>query len=308
MSLMDAFFVVNPASGAGRTARLWKTLGRGLRFSLTRGPGHATELTADALEQGAGLVVAVGGDGTLNEALNGFFTNGRPRRPGSALSMLPCGTGGDLARTLGIAGQPVDRLLAGLKDGALQHLDCGIARFSGPNGAVERRFLNVASVGFSAVIVQKVNRKSKLFGGKLAFLTAVFRSLASLRNERMSIDVDGEALYEGAVLLAAVANGRFFGGSMMIAPDARPADALFDVVVVGALSPPEVVRHVGRLYSGRHLLLPQVRVRRGRLVTIRCATPVPLEMDGEQPGALDASFELHEAAVPFVVPQAVPAR
>jgi YegS/Rv2252/BmrU family lipid kinase len=305
---MEPYFVVNPASGAGRTARLWRMLGRGLHFALTRGPGHATELTAEALARGEGLVVAVGGDGTVNEALNGFYDKGRPRRAGSTLAMLPCGTGGDLARTLGIDRVPAERLLAGLKGGRVLQLDCGVARFAGQAGPVERRFLNVSSVGFSASIVQKVNRKSKALGGKLAFLSAVFRSLASLRSEVMSISVDGGSMYEGPVLLAAVANGRFFGGSMMIAPDAEPADGLFDVVVVAGLTRPQVVRHVAKLYSGRHVSLPQVSVRRGRLVTIRCGSRAPLEMDGEQPGGLDASFELHPASVPFLVPEPAGAR
>ncbi len=304
---MEPYFVVNPVSGAGRTARLWRTLGRGLHFSLTRGPGHATELTSEALAKGEGLVVAVGGDGTLNEALNGFYENGRPRRAGSVLSMLPCGTGGDLARTLGIAHVSVERLLAGLKGGRMLHLDCGLARFRGEGGTVERRFLNEASVGFSANVAARLHRSAKALGGKLAFLSAVFRNLASLRNEVMSITVDGELMYEGPVLLAAVANGRFFGGSMMIAPHAEPADSLFDVVVAAGMSKLEVVRHVGKMYSGRHLSLPQVTVRRGRVVTIRSSGRAALEMDGEQPGGLDARFELHPGAVPFLLPQAAPA-
>ena len=167
MSVMEPFFVVNPASGAGRTARLWRTLGRGLHFAFTRGPGHATELTADALARGEELIVAVGGDGTLNEALNGFYEDGRPRRAGSALSMLPCGTGGDLARTLGIAHVPAERILAGLEDGRLLQLDCGVARFAADGGTVERRFLNEASVGFSANIAARLNGSSKALGGRL---------------------------------------------------------------------------------------------------------------------------------------------
>ena len=300
---MEPFFVVNPASGAGRTARLWRSLGRGLPFALTRGPGHATELTAEALARGARLVVAVGGDGTLNEALNGFFENGRPRRADAALSVVPCGTGGDLGKTFGLARFSAERLVAGIREGRLVRLDSGLARFRGPEGAVERRFLNVASAGFSAVIVQKVGRASKALGGKLAFLSAVFRSVAGLRNEVMSVDVDGARLYEGPVLLAAVANGRFFGGGMMIAPEAEPADALFDVVVVGGLSRPEVIRHVGKLYTGRHLVLPQVRCRKGRTVIMRCAARAPIELDGEQPGTLDATFEMDPGSVPFVLPR-----
>jgi diacylglycerol kinase (ATP) len=299
---MDPFFVVNPVAGAGRTGHLWRTLGRGLHYAFTRGPGHATELTADALARGDRLVVAVGGDGTMNETLNGYFAGGLPRSEGSALAVLPSGTGGDLARTLGLSNVPTDKLLSGLKKGRLVRLDCGIARFEGSAGPLERRFLNVASAGFSAVIVQKVNRRSKALGGKLAFLSAVFRTLASLRNESMSITVDGELLYEGPALLAAVANGRYFGGSMMIAPDADPCDALFDVVVASGFTRLDVVRHVGKLYTGRHMGLPQIRHRRGRSVVIRCARSAPVEIDGEQPGGLNASFEVHPAAVPFVLP------
>ncbi len=299
---MEPFFVVNPVSGAGRTHRLWQRIGRGLPFALTRGPGHATELTADALARGAGLIVAVGGDGTLNETLNGFFENGRPRRPDSALAMLPSGTGGDLARTLGLAHVPAERMVAGLRRGRLVRLDCGLARFRGKTGPVERRFLNVASAGFSALVAQKVNTKSKVFSGKLSFFSAVLSTLAALRNETMSIQVDGATLYEGPVFFAAVANGRFFGGKMMIAPHAEPADSLFDVVLVTRFSRLDVLRHIGRIYKGTHLSLPQVKWGRGRRVVIRCAAEAPLEMDGEQPGALDASFEIQPGAVPFLLP------
>ena len=122
---------------------------------------------------------------------------------------------------------------------------------------------------------------------------------------RLKVNLSAMGVYPSAVseeLFPLMKRAGF--NSMMIAPEADPTDALFDVVVVAGLSRPEVVRHVGKLYSGRHLSLPQVRLGRGRSVSIACANRAPLEMDGEQPGALDASFELQAGAVPFVLPRA----
>ena len=307
------FFVVNPHSASGRTVRLWGELQGLLRerfgelhFELTRGPMHAADLAASAIEQGSDLVVAVGGDGTLNEVLNGCFRAARQPPAGAALGYIPSGTGSDFARTLGLYGLPVGEQVRRLADGTVRLLDCGQVHFTGssPEGQpleTSRLFLNESSLGFSAETVNNVNRASKRFGGKMSFLLGVLRTLARLRNPLLQVSVDGQQVYEGPTLLVAVANGKYFGGSMMIAPMAELQDGEFDVVVVSAMSRLTVLRKIGKIYRGEHLGEPEVSVHRGGEVRINTVgEEVLLEMDGEQPGRLAADFRISRHTVPFI--------
>ena len=305
-----SFYIVNPRASNGRTRRIWERMVRGVRrsgrtaaFELTCRTMHAAELAARALDSGYDPIVAVGGDGTVNEVLNGFYRGGRLIRPDARLAYLPCGTGADLARTLGLAGGMEELILGGLSGGRIVRLDHGAARLRSDDGReIGRYFMNEASIGFSASTVEIVNRSSKALGGKLTFIYGALRALLRLSNPVVSIAVDGRPWFEGPAFLAAVTNGQYFGGSMRIAPAARMNDSLFDVVLIGAMSRREVLRHIGKVYSGAHIDLPQVHTTRGRSIRIRALQEVPLEMDGEHAGYLDASFEIVERGVRFLVP------
>jgi diacylglycerol kinase (ATP) len=309
----NPFFVVNPHSADGRTLRLWPKLREllarrfaPLRFELTRGTMHAAELAAAAIAGGADLVVAVGGDGTLNEVLNGYFRATRQPAHGAALGYLPSGTGSDFARTMGLYGLPLEQQVQKLAGGTVRLLDCGQVHFTGtgPGGqALEtsRLFLNESSLGFSAETVNNVNRASKRFGGKASFFLGVLRTLVRLRNPLLQVTVDGKQVYEGPTLLVAVANGKYFGGSMMIAPMAEVQDGEFDVVVVSAMTRRTVLKKIGKIYRGEHLAEPEVHVHRGAEVRINSVgEEVLLEMDGEQPGRLAADFRISRHTVPFL--------
>jgi YegS/Rv2252/BmrU family lipid kinase len=309
----NPFFVVNPHSADGRTLQRWEELRDELRrrnleprFELTRGTMHAAELAAAAIEGGADLVVAVGGDGTLNEVLNGYFRATRQPPRGAALGYLPSGTGSDFARTLGLFGLSPAQQVEKLAGGSLRLLDCGQVRFTGtgPGGEPQetsRLFLNESSLGFSAETVNNVNRASKRFGGKASFLLGVLRTLTRLRNPLLQVTVDGMEVYEGPTLLVAVANGKYFGGSMMIAPMADLQDGEFDVVVVSAMSRLTLLKKIGKIYRGEHLAEPEVHVHRGAEVRINSVgQEVLLEMDGEQPGRLSADYHISRHTVPFL--------
>jgi diacylglycerol kinase (ATP) len=311
--LANPFFVVNPHSANGRTLRRWEELRQELerrlgevRFELTQGTMHAARLAASAIEAGADLVVAVGGDGTLTEVLNGYFLAGRQPPRGAALGYLPSGTGSDFARTMGLYGLTAAQQVERLASGTVRLLDCGQVHFAGagPDGRVHetsRLFLNESSLGFSAETVNNVNRASKRFGGKTSFLLGVLRTLVRLRNPLLEVTVDGKQVYEGPTLLVAVANGKYFGGSMMIAPMADPQDGEFDVVVVSAMSRLKVLKKIGKIYRGEHLAEPEVHVYRGMEVRINSVgEEVLLEMDGEQPGRLAADFSISRHTVPFL--------
>jgi diacylglycerol kinase (ATP) len=307
---LNPFFVVNLHSADGRTVAVWSELQAALQdalgsveFALTRGSMHAAELTADALRKGSDLIVAVGGDGTLNEVLNGYFVAGVPLREGAALGYVPSGTGSDFARTLGLFGLSVPEQVDRLCNGRIRLLDCGQVRFlgSGPQPrATSRLFLNESSLGFSAETVNNVNRASKRFGGKASFFLGVLRTLSALRNPVLQVTIDGRQVYQGPTLLVAVANGRYFGGSMMIAPMADLEDGYFDIIVISAMSRLKVLQKIGKIYRGEHLSEPEVQAFRGREVRINSPDEeVLLEMDGEQPGRLAADFHISRQTIPF---------
>jgi YegS/Rv2252/BmrU family lipid kinase len=307
---LNPFFVVNPHSASGRTVAFWRELQEELRarlgsvdYALTLGTMHAAELTAEALRKGCDPIVAVGGDGTLNEVLNGYYAGGKPLKPGAALGYMPSGTGSDFARTLGLYGLSVGEQVDRLQKGRVRLLDCGQVRFlgSGPEPRETRRlFLNESSIGFSAETVNNVNKASKRFGGKASFLLGVLRTLGALRNPVLQVTIDGRQVYQGPTLLVAVANGRFFGGSMMIAPMADLEDGHFDIVVISAMSRLTLLRKIGKIYRGKHLNEPEVQVFPGREVHISSpGQEVLLEMDGEQPGRLAADFRISRQTIPF---------
>jgi len=304
------FFVVNPHSSNGKTEKLWQELRRRVQSragqldcAYTRTTMHAAELAAAALRSGYSTIVAVGGDGTVNEVLNGFYESGKPIRPDAELAFLPSGTGGDLARTLGIYSRPLEDLLLQIPSAPVGAVDAAEATFRTFHGAeVRRLFINEVSVGFSANIARTVNEAAGLFTGQAAFLVAVFRCLAGLRNRVMRISVDGRPWYCGPVFFAAVCNGRYFGGGMKVAPEADMTDGMFDLILVKHFGRRDVVRHIAKVYRGEHLRLAQVRCLRCRTVEFASEEAVPVEMDGEQPGFLSLRAVVRRRSVRFLLP------
>ncbi len=302
------YFIVNPHSSNGKTGRMWprfqsileQRLGP-LHCDLTRGVLHARDLAARALQNGYELIMAVGGDGTINEVLNGFLRDGAPADPRAALGYLSSGTGGDLSRTFGYHDCPLERQAELLLEGEVRRIDCGEVSFHSPGGEpAVRRFINASSAGFSGNVLHAMNRFSKLFGGKIAYQMGVLRSLIRLENHPVEVTVDGRPFFDGPALLVVVANGRFFGGSMMIAPHARVDDGLLDIIVVRGMGRRDILEKIGRLYRGEHLDLPEVTWTRGEEVRLRSPQRVLLEMDGELPGTLEASFRVVKGGLPLL--------
>jgi YegS/Rv2252/BmrU family lipid kinase len=307
--------VVNPSAQNGQLGRRWPSLGASLRRelgsfeeALTGSPGDATRLTRVGLESGIDTVVAVGGDGTTNEVVNGFFDGDRPRAPQAALAILPFGTGGDFRRTVGV---PRD-IAAAARVIAERHtrtVDVGHLELTGRDGGpITRLFINIASFGVSGLVDEYVNRTSKRLGGKLSFMIATARAGLAYDNQRVRIVFDGDQA--GAIDLTAyvvaVANGRYFGGGMQIAPEAELSDGQFDVVALGDLGLWDLVRHGRKIYSGTHLRLDKVSQRRARVVRAEPLgrEPIRMDVDGETPGVLPATFRILPGALRLIVPKA----
>ncbi len=321
MADAQTVLVVNPMSQNGALGEQWSYLSglirRELAFEevMTEGPGDATRLTREALERGAERVVAIGGDGTINEVVNGFFEDGKPVAPDSALGILPFGTGGDFRKTIHIP-KDFPKAAAILARGRTQRIDVGQLEFMTRDGQKATRiFANISSFGISGVVDRLVNEawkspigeiSSKKLGGRLSFMLATARAGLTYKNQhvRLVFDDDESGAVDTIINTVAVANGRYFGGGMFIAPDAELDDGLFDVVAIGDLSIRDFVFNGYRLYNGTHIGMDKVSHRRVKKVT---AEPldneiVELDVDGETPGILPATFTLLPNALNLVVP------
>jgi diacylglycerol kinase (ATP) len=299
---VSAFAVVNPRSGGGRTRRDWPKIERALRslypeieIAMTRSRGDAARLVCEAIASGHDEIVAVGGDGTINESINGFFAHGDV--PDAVFAFVTSGTGGDFRKTFGIdAG--LEGALAAIRRASVRAIDVGrLTCLSRKGEPVTRHFINIASFGLSGLVVDSVNRAriAKLFGGRFAFAFHSVRAMLTYRERMVRLRIDGEFDEQAGIATVAVANGQFFGGGMRVAPDAVPDDGLFDIVIMGGAS--HNPADLKLLYTGEHIGLPGVRVIRGRKVV---AAPVAetggravlIEVDGEAAGRLPATFEI----------------
>jgi diacylglycerol kinase (ATP) len=300
--------IVNPKAGAGSGGRKIAAITRALTESgvdhqvvETRAPGDATELAQRARVDGVGVTVVVGGDGTLNEVAQAYLDETGAPLEGPALAMIPAGTGGDFRRAAELETDVV-RAVRRVVEGPPRPLDLASVDVRGERGEpVRRAFLNIASFGVSGTIDRIVNQSPKWMGGRLAFAIGSVRAMSSYRNERVTITVDGTPWYEGRIVVAALANGRYFGGGMCIAPDARLSDGLLDVVVLGDLSFGESLRLSPDLYGGKHIGLPKVLATRGVRVEATPADdrPVWVDTDGETPGRLPLAARVFPAALSF---------
>lgn len=309
MSELRTRAIVNPRSAGHRTASRWPSVAARIEAELgpvetvfTDAPASATRLTREALHDGVEQIVAVGGDGTINEVVNGFFDGDVAINRDAVLAIAVLGTGGDFRKTLGI-GADVDDFVQRIAAGRVRTVDVGHLEFVDHQGhPASRYFGNIASFGLSGEVVAAVNRArfTKKVSGKFAFQWASFTSLLRHRNAPIRITIDDEPQDDRNVTIAAVCNGQYFGGGMRVAPDASPDDGLFDVVTLRDLGILDFMRYSSLIYRGEHIRLDQVTVKRGRRVTaepIRADDEILLDVDGEGPGRLPATFDLRPQAL-----------
>jgi YegS/Rv2252/BmrU family lipid kinase len=306
------FLVVNPRSANGSVQRRWDELTATIRASygdfehaFTTARGDATKLAHTALREGYEMIVALGGDGTMNEVVNGFFADGKAVNPDAILGEIPMGTGGDFRKTAGIP-KDIGEAAAALKGTATRRVDVG--RLSLVDAAGQpgfRYFINIASFGMGGLVDSIVNSSSKALGGKASFFLATARAAIKYKNKRVRLTLDGGAPLERRIYNVAVANGRFFGGGMQVAPMAALDDGVFDVVSLGDFGAAEAALQVRHIYKGTHIGMPKVEHWKARHVVaepVDGADKVLLDVDGEQPGSLPSTFEMLPGAIRLKVP------
>jgi YegS/Rv2252/BmrU family lipid kinase len=302
---VTGFVVVNPRSAGGRTAREWPKIERALRdayphmhLAMTQSRGDATALVRDALREGHHEIVAVGGDGTINEAVNGLFDADGPVMPDAVFGFISSGTDGDFRKTFGLA--PGYRAaIARLKQAPVHPIDVGRLACLTPDGKpVVRYFANIGSFGLSGAIVRAANAAANftLSGRRLAFAFHSACTKFFWHDRMIRLRIDGEYDEILSISTVAVANGQFFGGGRRIAPQAVPDDGLFDVIVMGGAPQLRAFADMREVHAGQ-IKNPPVRALRGRrIMAVPVAEthgrPVFIEIDGECVGRLPATFEL----------------
>jgi len=303
--------ILNPSAGAGTAMRKLSVLAQSLRrhglkheILLTKGRGHASELARQARAEGVDVVAVVGGDGTLNEVLQAYIDANGDVVAGPDLALVPCGTGGDFRRTLGLSGA-LDEAVGRIRFGTRKGIDMGVLRLIGHAGEdIVRAFVNITSFGIGGQVDALANATPKWLGGKASFAVATLRAMATYRNAPVRVRVDGASFYEGPAFNVAIANGRYFGGGMMIAPQADPSDGRFEVVALCDVSRLEAVTLSNRIYAGSHLAADGVKVGHGVRIEAEPLHPwahVLVDMDGEQPGCLPLRAQVARGALTFRV-------
>jgi YegS/Rv2252/BmrU family lipid kinase len=229
--------------------------------------------------------------------------NGLAGRTDVEIAVIPRGTGWDFVRTYGIPHR-LDGAIDVARDGKPRTIDLGRVHYRGWDGSDgESWFANVASAGMSGAIAQRANDTSKALGGKLSYLWATFAVFSRWQNSELRVTVDDESRV-GRMHDVVVANGRTFGGGMIICPEAQPDDGVFDVLTIGDVTKRDLVQTMPKMYRGRHLPHPKAELLRGSSVTVTSETALPIELDGEQPGTTPVTFEVSAGALRLRVPRA----
>jgi diacylglycerol kinase (ATP) len=297
--------IVNPVAANGAVGKNWPRIrdflqAEGVSFDavLTEAPGHATQLARQALDDGYRTIVAVGGDGTVNEVINGLVEEGAVD-PEVTLGIVPCGRGADFARMLGI---PRDYMEACHQLLRLEPrpVDLGKITCLREGREVEHYFINAAGLGFDGEVSDLVNRFPKVLGGTITYLACLFIGLITYRNKNVELSFDGQHA-RGRLNSVIVCNGCYFGGGMFIAPGALFDDGLFYVVILGNLNKLEVVVNVPRVYRGTHLTHPKVSHFAAQEVHVEARERMFLQAEGELIGEAPATFRIIPQALKVLV-------
>jgi YegS/Rv2252/BmrU family lipid kinase len=304
MSVLPAKVIVNPVAGAYSTRRKWPIISRllsavGLTFDFeyTEGVGHAIELARLAASDGYRYLVAVGGDGTVNEVANGILHSTNAAT--TALGIVSTGTGSDFIRSVGIS-RDYAAACSTLTSSRRLPIDVGVVEYQKNGQTLERFFINAAGVGFDAAVVRETERLPKFFGGTLPYVGGMLRTIFSYRNKPVVVRV-GDEVESHRVLNVVVANGGYVGGGMHIAPQAELGDNLLDVIVIGDMGKLEILKEFPKVYKGTHISLPKVSMKKGTQVTIESSEEVLVYADGELLGECPATFRVVPGALSLVV-------
>jgi YegS/Rv2252/BmrU family lipid kinase len=310
MEVKEWFFIVNPNAGSRKCEKDWPEIlkqthkkGLDFDFKLTEYRLHATEIAQSAILRGYRKLVVVGGDGTLNEVVNGVLSQKTVSSVDICVGMITVGTGNDWGRMFQIPHdykEAIDVLIKG--DTFLQ--DGGIVTYQNSHSTKERYFVNIAGIGFDAAVVEQTNHmKDGGSGGTYAYLKSLVTSLIRYKPTRIKIEVDGRKI-ENDVFSMSVGICKYNGGGMMQLPDAVPNDGLFDITVINKISRGDVILSLPKLYNGKIGSHPKVSTYSGERVLVQSDPPIYLETDGESLGHTPLEFKIIPKSLRMIIGQA----
>lgn len=316
--------ILNPAASGGAAFDLVEAIGAALssfdlshEIVLTRAPGHGTELARAAMADGVEVLAVAGGDGTLAEVVAAFVDEHGAPVPGPDLALIPTGTLGNFARTLGLRGS-IAEAVARLRHGTRRPVDLGVVRVRVSDDArdpVVRAFVSAVSVGLAGEALSRLNELAspgtdahrygtRFFGPRGKMLLGASRALMDQRTVGVRVRVDGREVFQGQAVAVTVANGRYSAGGLMMAPHADPGDGRLEVVTVGDVQLLDLARLLPKALRGAHLSEPGVTMASGARVDVEPLMPwakVLADVDGTLFGRLPLSAELLPGALTFRV-------
>lgn len=304
------FTIVNPTGGNGKVKKQWprieeqlRTAGVRMQLAYTHSRGHATELAREAIQSGHRHILAVGGDGTNNETINGILQQKAVPPTEVCYALLPVGTGNDWIRTMGIPRNLVSWLDM-LENGHTALQDVGIAEFSDEKGTSQRYFANVAGMSFDAYIAKFMDDRRGGMGGRFAYYVALVRCLAKYKLPLTRIHAEGFAVEDHCYTVNA-GICRYSGGGMQLVPHAVPDDGLLALTVAKRVSKLGVLLATPYFYNGKIDRHPKIETHSARTIRVEALKedhPVGLEVDGEFLGYTPVSFSVVEKALKVLVP------
>jgi len=300
--------IVNPKAGIGRGLKDWPTISNqmnhsGLDFTcvFTEHKYHAVELTVKAINDGYRKIVAIGGDGTINEVVNGIFIQQQVPTSAISFAVIPAGTGNDWMRMFGIPKTYSDAVQSLVAEHTILQ-DVGLISYHETLIKHQRYMANVAGMGFDAMVNRRFNRlKDEGRLGKRLYINSTLKELFNYRSKRFKVVVDGEIFYDGAVFSATVGVGKYNGGGMNQMPNAVIDDGLLDITVIKRVNKFNVLRHFRKLYNGNLYSYSKVIAAQGKNITIETWPESPIEIDGEALGYSTFTFELVPKSIKVVV-------
>lgn len=303
MNANKTLIILNPHAGSGRAGRLWteiepllwKELGD-LLVAITQNPDEVAPHLHMARKAGITRVIAIGGDGTNHFIINELARLNRlhPDGPRMTFGSLPMGTGRDWSRTLGIPHTP-EQAVKWIAGAHAAPVDIGSVNFGGG----QNYFLNIASAGASGDVARRTNTQQRRM--PWTYNLGALQTLMTYQPPQVKVKLDGELWYEGKTYLVAVANGRYFGHSMMVAPEAEIDDGLLDVVLVEGMPRLEAAMALNTMYKGDHVKRKDVHIRRAKVVEIDADRVMLGEKDGELISGTTARFEVIPRALDMLV-------
>jgi YegS/Rv2252/BmrU family lipid kinase len=302
--MMKTVFIIN-----NKNNRLKKVLSRlenacnqgevgSVEFLTTQRKKHAVELARQASENQCDYLIAIGGDGTLHEVVNGVFQSNSPKSAYPVLGLLPYGSANDFAKTAGIS-ESIEALLACIQSKSEQRLDLGKIVLN--EVGKTHYFINIAGIGIGPEVVHSLERASGLFGPRLTYFTHIIKAFLGYHKKKV-VCRSGQWQWSGPLLQMAVSNGKYFGNGICIAPDAKLTDGQFQLAIFGDLRLWDYLKNLRKLKKGHKIDHPEVTYHRAKEMTLESDMACGIEADGEYVGLAPATFSILPGAIRFLLP------